>query len=33
MSYTFVIEGSDLFYLEKDKLSDTVMELISPGKK
>jgi hypothetical protein len=44
MSYTFVIKGSDLFYLEKDKLSDnmficisgiyfTIMELISPGKK
>jgi len=26
MSYKFVIEGSDLFYLEKDKLSDNMIK-------
>ena len=26
MSYKFVIEGSDLFYLEKDKLSDNMVK-------
>ena len=26
MSYRFVIEGSDLFYLEKDKLSDNMVK-------
>jgi hypothetical protein len=26
MSYTFVIKGSDLFYLEKDKLSDNMVK-------
>ena len=26
MSYKFVIEGSDLFFLEKDKLSDNMVK-------
>jgi hypothetical protein len=26
MSYKFVIEGSDLFYFEKDKLSDNMVK-------